>query len=253
VREGLARKVRGNGVTTQHLTRFFQFRQQIASHNLHLSPARLQQWLFPEMLMVARHGGGLAGNLSAARVAGARGALGGATVSIVLEIGQFYYYTQEHDLRVMEAGVAGGVAGWVGGSAQSVVMSNAGSALSRSLVTQGINPHLATGAGRGLGGFAAGGLAAPVFAATSLALDDQEHSGTDYAAAGTRAFVAGSLSSALATGAVGALWGSEIPIAGNLVGFIIGFTGYYEIDSATGETVEHGVRQALEKPGDGNR
>jgi hypothetical protein len=94
VREGLARKVYGNGVTTQHLTRFFQFRQQIASHNLHLSPARLQQWLFPEMLMVARHGGGLAGSLGAARVAGARGAAGGAVVSIVLEGSQLFYGLQ---------------------------------------------------------------------------------------------------------------------------------------------------------------
>jgi hypothetical protein len=169
-------------------------------------------------------------------------------VSVIVEAGQLLYGTQRDDLRFLDAGIAGGVAGGVGGATQSLVMSSAGSALSRSLLARGFDPHLATGASRGLGGFAAGGLAAPVFTTTSLALDGQEHSGTDYAARGTRAFVSGTLSSALAAGVVGAIWGSEVPLAGNVVGFIIGFGGYYVIDALTGEQVEQGVRRALDEP-----
>jgi hypothetical protein len=54
-------------------------------------------------------------------------------------------------------------------------------------------------------------------------------------------------------GVVGAIWGSEVPVAGNIVGFIIGFAGYYVIDSLTGEQVEQGVRQGLEGPTRSNR
>jgi hypothetical protein len=99
-----------------------------------------------------------------------------------------------------------------------------------------------------MGGLAGGALAAPVFMMTSLALDDEEHSGTDYVATGTRAFVAGGLSSAIAAGVVGAIWGSEVPLLGNAVGFIIGFGGYYLVDALTGEQVEQGIRDDLEGP-----
>jgi hypothetical protein len=80
-------------------------------------------------------------------------------------------------------------------------------------------------------------------------LDDQDHSGMDYAATGARAFVAGTLSSALAAGVVGAIWGSEVPVAGN----IVGFTGYHIIDALAGEQVEQGVRQGLQGTTGGSR
>lgn len=249
LREGLASRVRGNGITTQHLTRLLEFRLRLAASNLHLTPQQLRRCVFPELLLVARHGGGLGGSLGAAGVAGARGTAGGVLVSLIVGAGRMLLYSpQQGDLRIVDAAIAGGVAGGVGGVTQSLVMSSAGNALSRSLVTRGLNSSLSTAAGRGLGGFAAGGLAAPVFAATSLALDDQEHSSTDYMATGTRAFVSGALSSAVAAGVVGAIWGSEVPLAGNVVGFIIGFGGYYVMDALAGEQVEQGVRQGLEGP-----
>jgi hypothetical protein len=248
LREGLASRVRGNGITTQHLGLLLQFRLRLAASNLHLSPQQLEHCVFPELLLIARHGGGLGGNLSAAGTTGGRGAFIGAGVSVLVELGRIFYDTPESNPRVVDAGIAGGFAGGVGGATQSLVMGSAGSALSRSLVTRGFNSSLASGAGRGLGGFAAGGLAAPVFTATSLALDDQQHSGTDYAALGTRAFVSGALSSALAAGVVGAIWGSEVPVLGNVVGFIVGFGGYYIIDALTGDQVEQGVRQGLGHP-----
>ncbi|KFA87858.1 hypothetical protein [Archangium violaceum] len=88
---------------------------------------------------------------------------------------------------------------------------------------------------------------------TSLALDDEEHSRTDYVATGTRAFVSGGLGSAVAAGTVGAIGGSEVPLLGNAVGFIIGFGGYFLVDALTGEQVERGVRNHLEGPSSGGR
>jgi uncharacterized membrane protein YuzA (DUF378 family) len=139
----------------------------------------------------------------------------------------------------------------VGGAAQNLVTSNVGSSLSQKLVGQGVNTRLAAGTGRAMGGLAGGALAAPVFTMTSLALDDEEHSRTDYVATGTRAFISGGLSSAVAAGVVGAIWGSEVPILGNAVGFIVGFAGYYVVDALTGEHVEQGVRQAMDRPAGG--
>lgn len=136
----------------------------------------------------------------------------------------------------------------VGGASQNLVTANVGSAISRKLVSHGTSVRAATGTGRAVGGFAGGALAAPVFTMTSLALDDEEHSGTDYVATGTRAFVSGSLSSAIAAGVVGAIWGTEVPLLGNAVGFIIGFGGYYLVDALTGEQVEQGIRAGLDGP-----
>ncbi|HEX5752818.1 MAG TPA: hypothetical protein VFZ09_41825 [Archangium sp.] len=47
---------------------------------------------------------------------------------------------------------------------------------------------------------------------------------------------------------LGALWGSEVPLLGNAVGFIIGLGGYYLVDALTGEQVEQGVRRGLDGP-----
>jgi hypothetical protein len=232
--EKIASRVQGNGMTSPHLVQLERFRQQVASSNPHMTPAEINRWVFPELLLVARHGGGVRGNAVASSVAGGRGAAGGAVVSVVCEVGHAFYETRVHPdeqqpeawSRLQRAGVAGGTSGLVGGATQNLVTANAGSGLSRNLIAQGANVRLATGTGRAMGGFAGGALAAPVFTMTSLALDDEEHSRTDYVATGTRAFVAGGLSSAIAAGVVGAIWGSEVPLLGNAVGFIIGFGGY---------------------------
>jgi hypothetical protein len=56
----------------------------------------------------------------------------------------------------------------------------------------------------------------------------------------------GTLSGALAAGVVGAIWGTEVPLLGNIVGFVIGFAGYYAVDALMGDEVEQGVRISLE-------
>ena len=254
LREKIASRVQGNGMTSPHLVQLERFRQQVASANPHMTPAELNRWVFPELLLVARHGGGARGNAVASGIAGGRGAAGGAVVSVVCEFVHAFYESRVHPHeqqpeswpQIQRAGVAGGTSGLVGGATQNLVTANAGSGLSRQLIAQGVNVRLATGTGRAMGGFAGGALAAPVFTMSSLALDDEEHSRTDYVATGTRAFVAGSLGSAIAAGVVGAIWGSEVPLLGNAVGFIIGFGGYFLVDVLTGEQVEQGVRRNLD-------
>ncbi|HZH12792.1 MAG TPA: hypothetical protein VE057_00370 [Archangium sp.] len=256
LREKIASRVQGNGITTPHLVQLERFRQQVASANPHMTPAQVNRWVFPELLLVARHGGGVRGNAIASGVTGGRGAAGGALVSMLCEAGYLSYEfsSQPHRPhadalpRLLRAGVAGGTSGLVGGATQSLITANAGSGLSRRLMIQGTNIRLAAGTGRAVGAFAGGTLAAPVFTMTSLALDDEEHNRTDYVATGTRAFVAGGLSSAVAAGVVGAIWGSEVPLLGNAVGFIIGFGGYFIVDALTGEQVEQGVRRNLDGP-----
>ena len=78
-----------------------------------------------------------------------------------------------------------------------------------------------------------------------MLLDDQEHSGTDYTATGTRALVSGSLSAALATAVTAAVAGSVAPGVGTVIGFIVGFGAYYAVDSLAGDQVEQGVRAIL--------
>ncbi|REG26107.1 hypothetical protein ATI61_112202 [Archangium gephyra] len=261
LREKIASRVRGNGITSQHLVNLERFRRQVAAANPQMTPAEVERWVFPELLLVARHGGGVRGNAVASGIAGGRGAAGGALVSVIFEGGHLAYEfrNQQHGQqpetlpRLLRAGVAGGGAGLVGGATQSLVTANAGSTLSRHMLGQGSSARLAAGTGRAVGGFAGGALAAPVFTMASLALDGQEHSRTDYVATGTRAFVSGGLGSALAAGVVGAIWGSEVPVLGNAVGFIIGFAGYYVVDALTGEQVEQGVRRTLDSPPGGGR
>ena len=249
LREKIASRVVGNGMTSPHLVQLERFRQQVAAANPHMTPAQVNRWVFPELLLVARHGGGVRGNTVAAGITGGRGAAGGALVSVICEAVQIHYERPpDKRQRYVKATVAGGTSGLVGGATQNLVTANAGSGLSRNLIARGANVRLATGTGRAVGGFAGGALAAPVFTMTSLALDGEEHSRTDYVATGTRAFVAGGLGSAIAAGVVGALWGSEVPLLGNAVGFIIGFGGYYLTDALSGEQVEQGVRRHLDAP-----
>ncbi|HEX5745210.1 MAG TPA: hypothetical protein VFZ09_03140 [Archangium sp.] len=254
LREKIASRVQSNGLTTQHLIHLERFRQQVATANPRMTPAQIDRWVFPELLMVARHGGGVRGHAVSAAIAGGRGAAGGAVVSVLFEFGHIVYEKRpDFIVPVLKAGATGGTSGLVGGATQNLVTSKAGSELSRKLMGQGMNTRWATGAGRAMGGFAGGAVAASVFTLASLALDDEEHSRTDYVATGTRAFISGSLSSAVAAGLVGALWGSEVPLLGNAVGFIVGFAGYYVVDALTGEQVEQGVRRALDRPSRGGR
>ncbi|MBN8231220.1 hypothetical protein JYK02_27245 [Corallococcus macrosporus] len=247
VRQQLAGRVRSNGINGQHLVRLLDFRRQVGLANLQMSSAQLRTWLFPELLMTQRYGGGLRGNLASAGISGGRGSIGGAFVSMAFEGGGMLLNPLPPDagVRLGKVGLAGGTSGLAGGFTESLVAGNAGSALARQLTSRGASSWMASGLGRGVGGAAGGGVAAPVFSMAMLALDAQEHSTTDYAAIGTRAAVSGGLSGALSMAAIGALAGSEVPLLGNAVGFIIGFAGYYIVDALVGDEVEQGVRRSM--------
>lgn len=248
LREKLASRIQGNGLVSQHLTALQRFRQEIHAANPHLTAKQVESWVFPELILVNRYGGGMRGHLHAAKITGASGGATGAVVSILFEGGHLLWENQTDALLspMLRAGAAGGASGVAGGATGSFVAARVGSPLARNFATQGMGSRVATGLGRIPGGAAAGGIAAPVFSMTSLALDGQKHTGTDYAAVGTRAFISGSLSAALAAGVTGAIFGSEVPLLGNAVGFIVGFAGYYAVDALFGDKVEHGVRGALE-------
>ncbi|KFA87857.1 hypothetical protein [Archangium violaceum] len=77
VREKLASRVQGNGLTSPHLVQLERFRRQVATANPHMTPAQIERWVFPELLLVARHGGGVRGNAVAAGITGGRGSAGG--------------------------------------------------------------------------------------------------------------------------------------------------------------------------------
>ncbi|HZI08079.1 MAG TPA: hypothetical protein VEZ71_28935, partial [Archangium sp.] len=91
LRERIASRVQGNGMTSPHLVQLERFRQQVAAANPHMTPAEINRWVFPELLLVARHGGGVRGNAVASGIAGGRGAAGGALVSMVCEAGYLFY------------------------------------------------------------------------------------------------------------------------------------------------------------------
>ncbi|EPX55198.1 hypothetical protein D187_009405 [Cystobacter fuscus DSM 2262] len=249
VRQQLASCVRSNGITSLHLSRLLNFRRQVSLANPEMSSAQLRTWLFPELLMAQRYGGGLQGNLASAGISGGRGAMGGAFVSMAFEGGGMLLnrLPSNAGVRLGKVGLAGGASGLTGGITENLVAGNMGSALARQLTSRGTSSWTASSLGRGIGGAAGGGVAAPVFSMAMLALDDQEHSTTDYVATGTRAAVAGTIGGALSAGAIGALAGSEVPLLGNAVGFIIGFAGYYIVDALAGDEVEQGVRQAMDR------
>ena len=247
VRQQLANRVRSNGINRQHLVRLLDFRQQVGRANPQMTTAQLRTWLFPELLMAQRYGGGLRGNLASAGISGGRGSMGGAFVSMAFEGGTMLRnpWPSDAGVRLGKVGLAGAASGLTGGVTENLVTGNMGSALARQLTSRGTSSWMASGLGRGVGGATGGGVAAPVFSMAMLALDEQEHSTTDYVATGTRAAVAGTISGALSAGAIGALAGSEVPLLGNAVGFIIGFAGYYIVDALVGDEVEQGIRQSM--------
>ena len=73
---------------------------------------------------------------------------------------------------------------------------------------------------------------------------DADYTEIDYYATGTRTAVAGG-GGALAAGITGAVLGSELPILGNAIGFLVGFGGYFLVDAIWGDDIEHAVRESM--------
>jgi hypothetical protein len=104
--------------------------------------------------------------------------------------------------------------------------------------------------GRGAAASGAAAVAAPAVTMAAMGIEDLffggEYTRIDYAAKGGRSAVAGGAAAAggwLAAGGIGALAGSEVPILGNAVGFLVGVGLYFLADATIGEDVEAGIRE----------
>jgi hypothetical protein len=120
-----------------------------------------------------------------------------------------------------------------------------------SLTASGLSSRVA-------GGLGAGAVVAPAVTWLGMGVEelffDADYYWGDYAAKGARTGVAGAAAAgggALASGVVGAVAGSEVPILGNAIGFLVGIGIYYLVDSSVGEDIEEGVREAAGERGCG--
>lgn len=145
--------------------------------------------------------------------------------------------------------MAGDVAVGGGSSAVSVVAEDwAYTGLTTSLVRSGASAGTASTLGRLGAGTGVGTVVAPLVTGLEMAFDDRQYTSIDYAARMTRSGVAGG-GGALASGLFFAAAGSEVPLAGNVVGFLIGVGGYYLTDFLIGDETEEAVRQGLGEGG----
>ena len=160
-----------------------------------------------------------------------RGGALGAGLSTAFQIGQMVSNQQYSASDYLIAGertfIAGGASGVTGAAIETTLSSQLSQSLLQSAAEGTEVSALAPLLGKVAAGGVAGGPAAAVFQVGSMLLSDQQYSGMDYAAEGTRAGVVGALSGALAAGAgaavEGALVGSVAPGAGNLIGLGAGF------------------------------
>jgi hypothetical protein len=233
-----------NGLTTDMLVNQRSARPFLDS----LSPSQIEQTLSPELLSANSRGWGTTVGSSAAY-----GGLMGAGVATVFDAAQILYDPSAHPDAGRELGVTAGL-GAVTGAGGAAIETTVNAQLSSSAIASALGgdtaESLATGLGRGIGGGVAAGPAAAAFTVGQMYFSGQDYSTEDYEAAGARSAVAGTLSGALAAGVVGAIWGSEVPLLGNAVGFAVGFGGYMFFNWALGPSVEDIVRGPSGQLGD---
>jgi hypothetical protein len=242
--ETAADHVTSHGQTTDMLSN-----QRAARPGLNnLAPNEISRLLSPEALAVEgrRWGPTLGG--SALRGGGV-----GAGVATGIDAIQILVNPDAHPDAARELATTAGL-GFVSGGTGAALETTVNAQISRSLLSAAASGSEVGAAtpllGRTLGGGVGGGPAAAAFTLGQMALSDQQYTTEDYEAKGTRAFVSGALSGALSAGVVGAIWGSEVPILGNIVGFAVGFGGSLLFDWAFGDAVEGAVRGESQQIGD---
>jgi hypothetical protein len=216
-----------------------------------LTQDQINRLMSPEALMVETRGWG-----GAMRTSGFRGAGFGAGVATGIDMLEIVTNPDAHPDAARELATTaalGGASGGTGAVLETTFNAMYSRAMLSAALTGGdvnaLSSATTTVAGRSLGGGIGGGPAAVIFKVGEMAVSDQKYTAEDYEAQGTRAFVSGALSGALAAGVVGAIWGTEVPILGNIVGFGIGFFGYMAAEYLFGDAVENAVRSHAE-PGD---
>jgi hypothetical protein len=171
---------------------------------------------------------------------GAAGALGaGASLA-----GDALRASEGQEVHYMKDAAIGG-----GSSAVSVIAEDfAYNWGTNRLVGMGVNAGSASTIGRFGASTGVAVVTAPLVTGLEMAFDDQEYTRIDYAARMSRSTVSAG-GGALATGLFFAAAGSEVPIAGNIAGFLIGVGGYYLTDAIWGDDVEEGIREGMGEGG----
>jgi hypothetical protein len=254
----LARRARSrvitNGFTTEELRNMQNFRESFQN----LPGDEFNRLAAPELIEAERFGGGWEGTRAAMGQSMLRGGGQGMVLSAGFDLARAAF-DPEARARLPRQLLTDVPLGGFGGITSSAIESSLNMSISRSMLTEagtggasaipGALPLL----GRGLSGGVAGGITAPIVTMLAMGLDSEhEYTGIDYAAKGTRAFVSGSIAGgggALAAGLVGGLAGSEVPLLGNAVGFVVGIGVYYISDWLLGDSVEREVRLEMGEGG----
>jgi hypothetical protein len=201
-------RVVGNKLTNAH-------GQHLA--NLDVTAARA----FPERILAEQHGAAGARRIAGMRGMAHGGAMAGGLSALTMMLdGQDRSAGEVAETLLTQTGLGAADAG-----ATSVLEQSMMNYISRRGIPA-LSGRALSGVGRGLGSGAAAGVVAPLIEAASMMLDDRDDSGEDYTGRMGSAAVGGALSAMLAAGAVGAIFGSEVPVLGNILGFLIGAGGY---------------------------
>jgi phage tail tape-measure protein len=142
--------------------------------------------------------------------------------------------------------------GYAGGEAQTFIESATAPGLTRALSSAGFSDPAAGFGGKLGGSMGAAFIVAPAVTGLQMWFSDQKYTTADYEAKMTRSAVSaggGAVAGALAAGAYGALAGSEAPLVGNAIGFVVGFGGYLLTDWLVGDPVEEEVRDLAGEKG----
>ena len=240
-----ARRVVAHGASTLDLVNLRTARPSLNA----IPDAQLPRLLTPEHMRALRAGPGIGGEFEAAGGAGVHGGGAGGLIAVVTTAGVMLFDEADHPDWERELGTAGtlGLLGGATGSTTEQLLISGG--------TRALLNDAAAGAGgsiltRGLvttgGRFGGGGVGAGVVELVSMGFfEDRSHSGLEYTERTGRAFVIGGTSAVIGaeagagatvftTALVGAAAGSEVPVIGNIIGFIVGLgVGafvYYEAD-----------------------
>ncbi len=236
-------RIVSHGLSTSELLNLQRARARFGLGPASASPDVISTQVSPEFLLAERYGGGWAGGARAAGRSVAGGGAAGGGIAVVTDLGIMIFDEREHPDWARELVTHGGL-GVVSGATGSGVETLVVNQLSRAAITEGVSGGGSVVFRSSVGGGAAGAIAAPIFALGSMALSDEDYSGEDYFAVGTRTSVVGGGSGLLAAGFTGAVFGSEVPILGNVVGFVVGVGAYLIIDGAVGDWVERTARDA---------
>lgn len=236
-----SKRVVSHSLTTQELINLQNARARFGFGAASALPEVIATQVSPEFLMAERAGGGWRGSFEAAGRSARGGGAAGGLVAMGMDIGGAIWDPEarpELPWELMRHGGLGYASGATGAYVESLWLNQA----SRTAISAGVSGRAALARRGAGGGGIAGAIAAPVFTWGEMLLSDVDYSGEDYFAKGTRATAGGAGSGLLAAGFTGAVWGSEVPIAGNIAGFIVGVGAYLIIDSSVGDYVEDFAR-----------